>query len=172
MSTSKELLLRNLDADGKEIESLGTPTAPQSATFTDNATPTEPVGATSDPGASFVAAAQDHTHEGIHSIHVDGDGGVLGDVNLVSGDGIEIDRSGPNITIKQAGGSTNKITLAHEGAAYSKGVGEEIIREFLVNFDDAGAVNVKAMLAALVKASAGIGTYSLRVGATAPQRRR
>lgn len=168
MSTSAELLLKTLDANGHEIESLGTPTAPQSATYTDNATEPAPIGSASDPGTSFVAAAQDHTHEGIHSVHVDGDGGVAGDVNLVSGDGIEITRTGPNITIKQASGSTNKITIGHDGAAYSKGIGEEIIREFHVNFDDAGASSIKAMLAAIVKASAGVGTYSVHVGATAP----
>lgn len=164
---SKELLLKVLDANGKEIESLGTPSAAGSATFTDNTTAPEPVGS-STPGSSFVAAAQDHTHEGVHGVGVDGDPVATGDINLVSGPGITIERVGQDIVVGTADGARNKISLSHDGAAYSIGVGEDVIREWLINFGDAPGAQVTAMLAAIVKASAGVGTFKLRVGATAP----
>ncbi len=165
---SKELLLKVLDANQKEIESLGTPTAPHSATYTDNSTTPEPVGEEASAGSSFVAAAQDHTHEGVHGVGVDGDPVATGDINLVSGPGVTIERIGQNIVVGTADGATNKISLSHDGAAYSIGTDEDIIREWPVNFGDAPGAQVKAMLAAIVKASAGIGTFKLRVGATAP----
>lgn len=164
---SVELLQRKLDADGNEISNLGTPTAPQSATYTDLATQPSDVGAAS-PGSSLLAAPADHSHEGVHGVGVDGGAVATGDVNLVSGPGISLQRVGQDITIATSPGSTNKVTISHEGAAYVPGTSESIVREWLVNFDDAGAASIKAMLAAIVKASGGLGTYKLWVGATAP----
>ncbi len=164
---SKELLLKVLDANGKEIENLGVPTAAGSATYTDNTTGPAPVGA-QDAGNSLLAAPVDHSHEGVHGVGVDGDPVATGDINLVSGTGIEVTRVGQDITIAVAAGSSNKVTGTHDGAAYSIGVGEDIIREFSVNFDDAPGAMITAMLAAIVKASAGEGTFNLRVGATNP----
>jgi hypothetical protein len=165
---SKELLLKGLDADNHEIESLGTPTAAKSATYTELTMPASDVADTAHPGTSFVAAAADHVHEGVHGVAVNGGSVALGDINLVDGDGIAISRTGNDISFSAGAGSLNKVTLGHDGAAYSVGVGEEIIREWLVNFDDCGASSIKAMLAAIVKVSTGIGTYNLRIGATAP----
>lgn len=165
---SAELLLKELDANGKEISNLGAPTAANSATYTDNATGPADVGATS-PGSSLLAAPADHSHEGVHGVGVDGGGVATGDINIVSGSGIAVSRTGQDITIAQAPGSSNKVTGVHDGAAYSKGIGEEIIREFSINFDDAPAASVTAMLAAIVKQNgAGAATYNLRVGATNP----
>src|SRR4051812_31980614 len=165
---SKELLLKVLDADGHEIENLGVPTAPGSATYTDNATGPTDVG-TQAPGTSLLAAPADHSHEGVHGVGVDGGAVATGDLNIVSGAGVTVTRVGQDITIAQAAGSSNKVTGVHDGAAYSIGIGEEIIREFNVNFDDAPGATVTAMLAAIVKQNgAGVATYNLRVGATAP----
>lgn len=166
---SKELLLKDLDANGKHIENLGVPNAALDATYTELTTPALPVGTTNAPGTSFIASAEDHTHEGVHGVKANGGTVAVGDVNLVDGSGITITKVGNDFTIAQSSGSTNKITGTHDGAAYSIGVTEEIIREFYVNFDDAPGATIKAMLAAIVKSDGtAVATYNLRTGATAP----
>ncbi len=164
---SKELLLKTLDANQKELQNILPPTQAGSATTTDNTTDPSAVGVAA-PGSSLLAAPADHTHEGVHGVGVDGDVVATGDLNLVSGDGVLVERVGQNITFSAAPGSLNKLTLAHDGAAYSEGIGEEVIREWYVNFDDCGSSTITAMLAAIVLASAGVGTFNLRVGATTP----
>jgi hypothetical protein len=68
-----------------------------------------------------------------------------------------------------ASGTLNKVGLDYAGAGYSVGIGEEILREWLVNFDDATATQIKVFLSGIVKVSAaGTATYNVRVGATAP----
>ncbi len=165
---SFELLQKPLDANGKVISNLGVPTTEKDATYTDLVTDPADVGATAAPGTSKLAAPADHVHEAVHGIGVDGGAVVSGDVNFVSGSGIAVEIDGNDIIISAAPGSVNKINLTHEGAAYNVGTTEDIIREFYVNFDDAGAASIKVMLAAIVKADAGIGSFSVYTGATAP----
>ncbi len=164
---SAELLLKTLDADGNEIQNVGTPTQPGSATTTDNTTAPSDVGAVAAPGTSWLAAPADHTHEGLHSIAADANPALVGDATLASGAGIVLAQAGNVITVNADASLLNKVTFAHDGAAYSVGIGEEILREILVNFDDAASANIKVMLAGIVKASAGAGTFNVRVGATA-----
>ncbi len=56
-----EVLTRDLDANAKRISNLGAPSAPQSATYTDNSSAPRPNGVAS-PGSSFLAAPADHVH--------------------------------------------------------------------------------------------------------------
>lgn len=56
-----ELLRTDLDANSKRVVNLGSPLAPQSATYTDNASIPLPNGVAS-PGASLLASPADHVH--------------------------------------------------------------------------------------------------------------
>lgn len=164
-------LQRILDANNNRIISLGDPTAANDATKTDNTTaPANPAAAAS-AGASFKAAPADHVHQGVHSVHADANGDIYGDARFVSGSGISLTQSGQDITIAASGGAVNKITVGEDSQKYVKGTVEEIIFEYLFNFDDAGlgaSTNIMARLSGIIKVSAGTGTYKLYTEATAP----
>jgi hypothetical protein len=62
-----------------------------------------PVGDTSSPGIGTDAAAWDHVHEGVHSIAV-GDGDpITGDLQLVAGENVTLEKSGNQITVSSSG---------------------------------------------------------------------
>jgi len=161
-------LQRILDANSNRIINVGTPTAANDATTTDNATNPAPVGGTAVPGSSFKAAAQDHAHVGVHSIHADANPNLVGDVQLASGTGVTLAQAGNVITVATSGGAVNKVTFAEDIMGYVDGASEQILREYLVNFDDAGGATIQARLSGIVKVAGGTGTYKLWVGATAP----
>jgi hypothetical protein len=161
-------LQRQLDAGANRISNLGNPTAADDATKTDNTTaPANPAAAAS-AGSSFKAAPANHVHQGVHSVKSDANPQLYGDVELVSGTGVALSQSGNQITVATSGGSVNKITWGEDRQAYVVGTSEEIIAEFNVNFDDAGNPNVQARINAIVKVSAGTGTYRVYTGATSP----
>lgn len=161
-------LQRPLDASALRILNLGVPTTDKDATYTDNTTaPANPAAAAS-AGASLLAAAQNHVHQGVHSVHSDAAANIYGDVRLVSGSGISLSQSGQDITVAASGGSVNKITWAEDRQSSETGTTEGIIAEYNVNFDDAGGGTIQARLSAIVKASAGTGTFKLYTGATSP----
>lgn len=58
----RDVLQRPLDAGGEPIKNVGTPSAPNDATRTDNASPPAPLGRKAAPGQSFLAAPADHVH--------------------------------------------------------------------------------------------------------------
>lgn len=159
---------RQLDMAALRISNLGTPTTANDATFTDNTTaPANPAAAAS-AGASFQAAPANHVHQGVHSVHSDAAANIYGDVRLVSGSGISLSQSGQDITVTASGGSVNKVTLGEDRQSYNIGTAEDILAEFNVNFDDAGGATIQARLSAIVKASAGTGSFRIYTGATAP----
>jgi hypothetical protein len=49
-------------------------------------------------------ANEDHTHAGVHSVAVDGETPLLGDVEFVAGTNVELDQVGQQITISATGG--------------------------------------------------------------------
>ena len=58
----RDVLQRPLDAGGEQIKNVGSPSAPNDATRTDNATPPAPLGRKAAPGRSLLAAPADHVH--------------------------------------------------------------------------------------------------------------
>jgi hypothetical protein len=58
----RDVLLRELDAGGNAVKSLGTPAAPKDATFTDNTTVPKAAAGSGSPGTSLLAAPADHVH--------------------------------------------------------------------------------------------------------------
>lgn len=164
-------LQRQLDANGLRISNLGTPTTALDATYTDLSTnPANPAAAAS-PGTSKLAAPADHVHQGVHSLHSDGNANIYGDARLVSGAGITLSQSGNDITITANSNTVNKVTWAEDRQAYVVGNTEQIVSEFNVNLDDAGGGagnNIAVRLSAIVKTSSGTGTFKVYVGATAP----
>lgn len=60
----------------------------------------------STPGSGLTAAARDHTHKGVRSIHADGEPQLFGDVQLVSGAGISMAQVGNTITLSSSGTGT------------------------------------------------------------------
>ena len=161
-------LQRQLSAQSFRISDLGVPTTALDATYTDLVTaPANPSSAAS-PGVSFLAAPADHVHQAVHSVHADANANIYGDVQFVSGSGIALTQAGNAITVAAAGGSVNKITLGEDRQVSVTGTSESIIAEYNVNFDDAGSGTIQARLSALVKVSAGTGTFKIYTGATAP----
>jgi hypothetical protein len=159
---------RILSMESNRITNLGTPTAANDATRTDNTTaPADPAAAAA-AGASLLAAAQNHVHQGVHSVRSDAAANIYGDVHLVSGTGISLGQSGQDITVSTSGGAVNKVTLAEDRQASVSGTTEEIVAEFNINLDDAGGTSIQVRLSALVKAAAGTGTFRAYVGATSP----
>lgn len=159
---------RQLDMATFRISNLGDPTAADDATKTDNVTaPVDPAAAAS-AGASLKAAPADHVHQGVHSVKSDANPLLFGDVVLLSGTGIALSQAGNSVTVAASGAAVNKITAAEDRQVFNTGLVESIIAEFDVNFDDAGAGTIQARLSALVKASAGTGTFNLYTGAAAP----
>lgn len=166
-----DLLQKQLDANSQRISGLGNPTTANDATFTDNATaPSNPT-ATASSGSSFKAAPADHVHQAVHSVKADSNPQLNGDVQLVSGSGVSLTQVGQVITVAVTGGLVNKLTWSEEAAGYSSSNAEEIIREWVVNLDDAGTgagPNIQCRMSAIVKTPAGVATYKMYVGATAP----
>jgi hypothetical protein len=60
----RDVLLRELDADGHRVLNLGKPAGPREATYTDNESKPSPVGSEASPGKSRLAAPADHVHAG------------------------------------------------------------------------------------------------------------
>lgn len=161
-------LQRQLSAELFRISNLGVPTTALDATYTDNATaPANPAAAAA-AGASLLASPVDHVHQAVHSIRADANAQLYGDVQLVSGSGISLSQAGNVITVAASGGAVNKITAASDKQASVNGTGESIVEEYNSNFDDAGGASIQARLSAIVKVSAGTGTFKLWIGATAP----
>jgi hypothetical protein len=160
---------RQLEMSNFRISGLGDPTTANDATKTDNSTgPANPAAAAS-AGTSLKAAPADHVHQGVHSLHADGNANIYGDARLVSGSGITLTQSGQDITVATSGGLTNKITWASDCQLANTGNTETLAQEWVINFDDAstgGAVNIQVRISAAVKAAAGTGTFNVRVGAT------
>jgi len=69
-----------------------------------------------------------------------------------------------------AGDTVNKITIGASEAQSVMGVTESIVYEWNVNFADAPGIagQIDARLSAIVRTTAGTGTYKLYTGATAP----
>lgn len=159
---------RQLDMSNFRISTLGDPTTANDATKTDNSTAPANPAAVASAGASFKAAPANHVHQGVHSAHADGNANIYGDVRLVSGSGITLSQSGQDITVAASGGSVNKVTWADDSQVSNTGTVETIVREWLINFDDAGSTgNIQARLTGIVKVAAGSGDFKLYVGATA-----
>lgn len=166
-------LQRQLDANALRISNLGTPTTAGDATKTDNSTaPADPAGAAA-AGASLLAAPVNHVHRGVASVLVNGAGSTYGNVNLKDGAGISVTVSGQDVTFTASSSTVNKITWADDSMAYNPdGATERIVREWVVNLDDAGGGagnNIAATVSGIVLVSAGTGTYKLYIGATAPR---
>lgn len=158
---------RQLDMQNLRISGLGDPTTANDATKTDNSAAPQDPAAVAAAGASLKAAPANHVHQGAHSVHADGNANIYGDVRFVSGTGVLLAQSGQDITVSTTGSSVNKITWAEDEQIANTGNTETIAREWVVNFDDAGGTNIQARLSAAIKAAAGVGTFNLRVGATA-----
>lgn len=159
---------RPLDMSALRVLNLGVPTTDKDATYTDNTTgPANPAAAAS-AGASLLAAAQNHVHQGVHSVHSDAAANIYGDVRLVSGTGISLTQSGQDITVATTGAAVNKISWAEEKQVSETGTTPGIIAEYNMNFDDCATGNIQARLSAIVKASGGTATFKLYTGATSP----
>ena len=168
---SADVLQRVLDANSNRIANVGTPTTANDATHTDNTTAPVNPAAVASAGVSLLAAAQDHVHQAVHSIHADSNANLNGDVQLVSGSGISLSQVGQAITVTAAGGAVNKLTIGEESQKYSTTNTEDILAEYALSFDDlefGTGANIQARLSGIVKVGGGTGTYNLRVGATAP----
>lgn len=165
-----DVLQRLLDANGNRIAGVGTPTAATDATYTDLTTqPANPT-ATAAHGSSFLASPADHVHQAVHSIHADASASIFGDIQFVSGTGVSLSQVGQVITVAAAAGMVNKVTWADEAMKYSSTNTEDILSEWVINFDDAGTgtgPNIQARLSGIVKTPGGTATYKLYVGATA-----
>lgn len=159
---------RILSMENNRITNLGTPTAANDATKTDNTTAPADPAATASAGSSFLASPANHVHQGVHSVRSDSAAQIYGDVRLVSGTGIALSQSGQDITVAASGASVNKITQAEDRQVSVTGTTEEIVAEFNLNFDDAPGANIQVRLSAIVKVAAGTGTYRVRTGATTP----
>jgi len=161
-----DTLQRILDAQSNRIINVGTPTAASDATITDNSTAPQNPAASASAGASFLAAPMNHVHQGVHSVHADANANIYGDARLVSGTGITLTQSGQDITIATSGGTVNKIEIARDTQSYVTGSTEQIVAEYYVSLDDCTTGNITGRMSAIVKVSAGTGTYNFRTGAT------
>jgi hypothetical protein len=159
---------RPLDMSTFKISNLGTPTAANDATVTDNTTGPANPAASASAGASFLAAPANHVHQGVHGVRSEANAYLYGDVTLLGVSGISITQSGQNITLTGGGGGSNKLELGEDEQVSMTGTSEEILREYYLSFDSLAAGNVSASLTGVVKVAAGTGTYKLYVGATAP----
>jgi hypothetical protein len=168
MSVADELQ-RTLDFATFQGKNLGDPTAADDVTKTDNATAPADPAAVAAPGASFKAAPANHVHQGVHAVNADANPNLFGNVQLVSGTGITLSQAGNAITVATNAAAVNKITWADDDQLLQQGNVEEIVAEWNINFDDAGAGTIQARLTALVNVSAGTGTFRLYTGATAPR---
>lgn len=167
---SADVLQRLLDANSNRIANVGTPTTASDATITDNATAPQNPTNTASAGASFLAAPANHVHQAVHSLHADASANIFGDIQLVSGTGVSLSQVGQVITVAAAAGMVNKVTFAEESQKYSSTNTEDILAEYVINFDDAGTgagPNIQARLSAIIKCPAGTATFKLYVGATA-----
>jgi hypothetical protein len=168
---SADVLQRLLDANSNRIANLGTPTTANDATHTDNTTAPANPAASATAGVSLLAAAQDHVHQAVHSVHADANAQLNGDVQFVSGSGISLTQVGQAITVTAASGAVNKLTVGEESQKYSSTNTEDILAEYALSFDDlefGTGANIQARLTGIVKVAGGTGTYNLRVGATNP----
>jgi len=168
MATVKEHAHQPLDLASPDA--AGEPTAATDATHVSAGTPAanaiQDVGSASAIGGSFQAADAAHTHKGARSLRSDANPQLFGDVTLASGTGMALTQVGNTITVSASGSAVNKVTWADDREKSNVGVTEEVLFQWLVNFDDAGGANVQARLTALAAASAGTGTFNLRVGGT------
>ncbi len=144
----------------------GAPLVQTDATHTGGAVTPTAVGAAA-VGTAVTASPADHAHEGVHSVKSDANPQLTGDVILASGTGVALSQVGNTITVATSGASVNKVTWADDREKSNVGASEEILFEWVINFDDAGGANVQARLTAAVAATAGTATYNLYVGATA-----
>jgi len=157
--------------DLASADASGAPLVATDATHVDAATSPAVVASASAPGSSVLASPADHEHEGVHSVYSDANPQLTGDVQLVSGTGIALTQLGNVITVAASSGAVNKVTWADDREKSNVGNVEEILFEWLVNFDDAGSgapANIQARLTAFVASTpAGVGTFNLYVGAAA-----
>lgn len=167
---SFEVLQRPVDANSNRIANLGTPTTANDATSTDNTTAPQNPTATAAAGNSLLAAPANHVHQAVHSIHADASAQIFGDVQFASGSGVALSQVGQVITVAVTGGLVNKFTWTDQTQFYSTTNTEDILAEWVVNFDDVGTgagPNIQARLTGAVKTPAGTATYKLYIGATA-----
>lgn len=157
---------RQLDMGNFKISGLGTPTAANDVTKTDNSTAPANPAASASAGSSFLAAPRDHVHQGLHGVRSESNAYLYGDISLLGVSGITITQAGQDITFTGGGGGSNKIEISEDEQVSMTGTSEEILREYYLNFANLAAGNIAVTLAALVKVAAGTGTFNIYVGAT------